>query len=155
LSVDSISGLKERVAADPNVEISMMAVVEVAWFPPSRHVGFVHFRRTWCNNLCVDFLNAHPDIVSNREPIKGVGTALLDFIISVAREIRAGEIWGETTSDSVRFYRKLLDDPKAADRFRIRRRSFGPLLRGFADRAWEPMMEKLDSTMGNTDTRNP
>ena len=57
--------------------LAVVAVVEVAWFPPSRHVGFVHFRRNWCNNLCVDFLTAHPDIVSNREPIKGVGTALL------------------------------------------------------------------------------
>jgi len=73
-------------------------------------LGVCHFRRTWRNNLFVDFLTAQPEIASRSGlPVSGVGTLLLATVVEVAAEIQAPAIWGETTKGSAAFYKKTLD----------------------------------------------
>ena len=67
-----------------------------------------HFRRTWANNIYVDYLSVHPFLIRNpSNPLPNLGSALLYFVSCVADGIEAGKIWGETTQNSVQFYEKI------------------------------------------------
>ena len=100
----SIDELKRRIAADPDAEVALMAVIKADWFPGPGVLGVCHFRRTWCNNLFVDFLTTQPEVASRSGArVFGVGTWLLASVVQVAEEIQAAAIWGEATKSSASF----------------------------------------------------
>ena len=119
-TVRGIDELRRSIAEDPKTEVAMMAVVRADWFPGASVLGVCHFRRTWCNNLFVDFLTAQPEIASRSGlPVSGVGTVLLTIVVEVAAEIQAPAIWGETTKGSAAFYTKTLDLRHETDQLRL------------------------------------
>lgn len=81
-----------------------------------RIAGVCLFRRTWCNNIFIDFLARHP-----LNPIKGAGSALLWYIARVASAINADAIWGETTQNSVEYYAQVFGKQDMRDLLYIRR----------------------------------
>lgn len=128
-TVGSIDELRQKIAEDPKTEVAMMAVVRADWFSEDSVLGVCHFRRTWCNNLFVDFLTAQPEIASRSGTrVSGVGTWLLAIVADVAVEIQAPAIWGETTKESAAFYKKTLDLRDETDEFRLPRRRYRAFL---------------------------
>ena len=127
--VSSVEELRQRIAEDPKTEVAMMAVVRANWFQEPGVLGICHFRRTWCNNLFVDFLTTHPEIASRSGTrVSGVGTWLLAIVAGVADEIEAPAIWGETTKRSAAFYKRTLDLQHETDEFRLPRRRYRAFL---------------------------
>lgn len=116
LAVDSLDRLKERIRKNPKVEVGMLCRMDAKPYLDLPCLGRAFFRRTWANNLYIDFLTAHPEKPAE---VKGVGIGLLDFIISVAEAIEAGSVWGETTSDSVGFYQSVFGRERFNDRFSL------------------------------------
>ncbi len=91
-------------------------------FPANSILGFCHFRRTWCNNIAIDFLASHPAIArrdSSDTTINGVGIALLYYLTEVAKAINANRIWGEATQNSFDYYEKSLQLTSVKDLFII------------------------------------
>jgi hypothetical protein len=60
----------------------------------------------------LDYLASHPFIVrppdSYPAVVRGVGTALLYFLCSVAKRYGCDAVWGEATQGSCGFYRQVL-----------------------------------------------
>lgn len=105
---NTIEDVKDLIRDNPNVEVAALVLAKTPWFRRATTVGTCHFRRTWCNNVCVDFLTVHPLIVGNRaSPIRGVGTGLLYYVTCVANEIDANNVWLEATQNSAPFYKKV------------------------------------------------
>jgi hypothetical protein len=50
-----------------------------------------------------------------KEPISGVGTAIFYHSLCIATAIEAATVWGETTPESVGFYRGLCEGKKIDD----------------------------------------
>ncbi|HZE56225.1 MAG TPA: hypothetical protein VE031_00075 [Chthoniobacterales bacterium] len=101
---------------NPQAEVANLVLLESdsPEFAPT--IGVCHFRRTWCNNLVIDYLSVHPLLARPRDqtPIKGSGTALLYFVSTVAIMTGAALLWGEATQNSCTFYQKAfhLDETK-------------------------------------------
>jgi hypothetical protein len=107
------SDINRCIENDPNCEVANLVALTCDWFPESNIIGLIHFRRTWSNNLVLDYLAVHPLVA--RPPreysliVRGVGTALLFFLCSVAQECDCGCIWGEATLNSCSFYQKVFE----------------------------------------------
>jgi hypothetical protein len=109
--VRSISDISDHVSHDPQCEVAGFVLLKCDWFPDSRVLGICHFRRTFCNNIVLDYLAGHPFTVRPPENykylVRGVGTALMCFLSRVAVTLSCTCIWGEATHLSRRFYRKI------------------------------------------------
>jgi hypothetical protein len=106
----NLQEIKDHIQDNPHAEVAVLILAQASWQQGSSLVGLCHFRRTWCNNLFIDFLAVHPSISGNRtSPLGGVGTGVLHYVTKVASEIDAGVIWGEATQNSVFFYRKVFE----------------------------------------------
>src|SRR5712692_5307085 len=98
---DCVEDIKDFIDDSSEAEVSVLILVRAPWLRGRNLVGLCLFRRTWCNNIYIDFLTKHPSLVGKRKnPIRGVGTALLYFITCVAAEIEADTVWGEATQNS-------------------------------------------------------
>ena len=87
--------------------------------------GICQFRRTWANNITLDFLAVDPRLLdSGTRTLHGVGTALLYRLGILAEEIGAGQIWAETSDTSATFYRALFNRPDITDLLVIDRESY-------------------------------
>ena len=95
---------------NPRAEVANLILLEGNFAELSRAIGICHFRRTWCNNVVIDYLSVHPNIARprNDNAVKGAGTALLYFVCQVAVELRAELLWGEATQNSCLFYQRAL-----------------------------------------------
>jgi len=109
-----------KIRNNPNAEV---AVLLLAKAPALRNrsirmriAGVCLFRRTWCNNIFIDFLAGHP-----LTPVKGVGSAILWYVARLASVINAEAIWGETTQNSVGYYAKLFGKQDMRDLLYVRR----------------------------------
>ncbi len=112
----TLQDIKDHIQDNPHAEVSVLLLARASWLRHRSLVGLCHFRRTWANNLFIDFLAAHPSIAGEREsPLGGLGTGMLHHIMVVAEEIHAGAIWGEATQNSVWFYRKIFERPEMGD----------------------------------------
>jgi hypothetical protein len=116
----------KNVAEDPTGEVGGLALLKCDWFPGSHVIGLCHFRRSWCNNIVLDYLAIHPltFIDDPKYKVKGIGTALLCFLSRIAVENVCGQIWGEATHTSCGFYRKLFELESVNDLFVIPPDSF-------------------------------
>lgn len=105
---NSVQDIRDFIQDNPHAEVAALLVAKAPWLQKKTLVGLCHFRRTWSNNIYIDFLTVHPLIVRNpKSPLRGVGTALLFFLSCIAAEIGAKVIWGEATQNSAGFYRKI------------------------------------------------
>jgi hypothetical protein len=103
---------------NPRVEVAGFMALRAAWFPDSETLGVCHFRRTWCNNLILDYLATHPWLAYPKEPRYekvGVGTGLLYYLCQLAVKLDAGILWGEATQNSCGFYAHVFKLGNTAD----------------------------------------
>lgn len=112
----SVERLQDMIRDHPRLEVSVLAVARAKWMKSHRTIGVCTFRRTWCNNIALDALVAHPVLDDLKpSPIAGLGSGLLHHVCSVASSIGATAIWGECTQNSSAFYNKFLDPPSVAE----------------------------------------
>lgn len=108
--------LIDRIKDNPHVEVTVLILIRAPWLRTNKLVGMCHLRRTWCNNVYIDFLTVHPrTLAGHNRPVKGIGTALLYFVTCIAKEIDAASIWGEATQNSAEFYQKVFSKPGIKD----------------------------------------
>jgi hypothetical protein len=104
-----IEDIGDHIGHNPMCEVASFVLLTCDWFPASKVIGICHFRRTWSNRIILDYLAAHPFIV--RPPsnyshvVRGVGTALLYVLSTVAKRYESDAIWGEATQGSCAFYK--------------------------------------------------
>jgi hypothetical protein len=113
----------EQIAHDPCCEVAGLMVLRCDWFPHSDVIGISHFRRTWCNNIVLDYLATHPLILGpsfdNKYRIRGTGQALLCSLSRIAVANSCDYIWGEATQISCTYYKKQFDLKEVKDLFKI------------------------------------
>lgn len=115
--------LHDHIARDPECEVAGLILLKCEWFAESQIIGLCHFRRTWCNNIVVDYLAKHPLTFSNtgeaRYRITGIGPVLLCFLSRIAKANACDIIWGEATHISHGFYKKFFALKEVKDLFVI------------------------------------
>jgi hypothetical protein len=104
LSVSGWSSLREHLRRDQTAELGMALAVTRASRGMPAVLGFAYLRRTWANNLILEFLAASPVAGAG---IKGVGAAIMQCAAAIGVWLQAPELWGECTAASRGFYRTL------------------------------------------------
>jgi N-acetylglutamate synthase-like GNAT family acetyltransferase len=122
-AVTHFSDIGEFVRDNPNAEVSALILATAPGLTTGSTVGLAYIRRTWCNNVCIEFLTRHPKY-ARACPVKGVGTSLMHYICKIAEKLGASEIWAESTQSSVEFYRKAFERPELTDLMRIGREEY-------------------------------
>jgi hypothetical protein len=124
--ITALRDIGANIARDIQCEIAGFAILKCDWFVHSQVIGLCHFRRTWCNNVVVDYLAKHPLTlgVSADPKIKGVGPALLCFLSRIAVEHSCNYVWGEATHISWEFYKELFKLDSVKDLFLVPRPNF-------------------------------
>ncbi|MGB2678037.1 MAG: hypothetical protein WAN12_13220 [Candidatus Acidiferrum sp.] len=111
--IEAAEDMRAYIDGDPQCEIAGFSVLECDWFPGSKVIGLCHFRRTWCNNMVVDYLSNHPLIQRHLEDprykVRGIGTALLCFLSRMAIAHSCDLIWGEATHGSHTYYEHVFE----------------------------------------------
>ena len=115
-STDTIEYLLTRNATS---EVAALLVVEATWLPSAKPLGFCYFRRSWSHNLLVDFLGTHPEVVRAEHPIRGVGVGLLFAVMWIGEKLQTGDLRGEATDQSAKFYQRQFRDYGIQDEFRL------------------------------------
>jgi hypothetical protein len=103
---NSFDEIQEFIQDNPHAEVAVLILAKAPWLRSGSLVGLCHCRRTWCNNIYIDFLTVHPRLVRSKS-VRGVGTALLYVVTSLAAKLDAGVVWGEATQNSHKFYRRV------------------------------------------------
>jgi hypothetical protein len=115
--------VRDHIGLDPQCEVAGLMLLKCEWFPDSEIIGLCHFRRTWCNNIVLDYLAKHPltlgDVQDARYKVKGIGPALLCFLSRIAIDHSCDQIWGEATNSSCDFYRRFFELDQVKDLFVI------------------------------------
>jgi hypothetical protein len=112
----SVKGIRDMKKYNPHTEVGVLAIASGEWLRRDPIVGICHFRCTWSGNLAIDYLVSHPTLRNSEEdPIAGLGSGFLGHICDVAGAIDADAVWGETTPNSVAFYRGLLGEAVLKD----------------------------------------
>lgn len=110
---NSLKDFSDHIASNPKVEVGGFVVLRCSWFPSAEIIGFSHFRRTWCNKIVLDYLGTHPLIARPHDDathkVRGVGVALLYFVAQVLKQENCSALWGEATSLSASFYKKVFN----------------------------------------------
>ena len=118
-AASSLEEMQEFIQNNPFAEVAVMILAKAPWVRKKQLntlVGLCTLRRTWANNIFIDFLSAHPRITRNpHSPIRGVGTALMYAVATVGAAIGARAIWGEATQNSAPFYAKLFGRQEMKD----------------------------------------
>ena len=119
-TVSSLRELQSAVGSDAKVEVAMILVARALWPSQTSLLGFAYCRRTWCHHIVIDFLSVHPRII-NRVPerIRGVGTGLLNHLVTIAEALKIRCAWGEATAHSAPFYERALNVRPILDHFFI------------------------------------
>ncbi len=120
--------LDDQIHRDPQCEVGGFILLKCEWFADSKTIGLCHFRRTWCNNIVVDYLANHPLTLREAEDgpqkVKGIGTAMLCFVSRMAIRAACGHIWGEATLGSHPYYEHIFEIHGVQDLFVIPRDNF-------------------------------
>jgi hypothetical protein len=111
--IETLGKMQEHIARDPKCEVAGFMLLKCDWFYASQVIGICHFRRTWCNNIVLDYLATHPltlgETEDTRHKVKGIGTVLLCCLSRIAIENSCELIWGEATDRSCGYYEKLFE----------------------------------------------
>jgi hypothetical protein len=106
-----LADIADYVRDNPHAEVANFVVLRCNAFTPSNVMGLAHFRRSWCNNLILDYLVSHPWIASPPAgydmAVNGVGLALMYFLCATAIQQKSDAIWGEATQNSCEYYQKV------------------------------------------------
>lgn len=116
----SLEELTACIGKVPQAEIGFLVVAKSTWKPGPKMLGVAWCRRTWCNHIVLDFLAAHPSTLGAGRGYAGIGTALLYYVAEIAGQIGAPLVWGEATSLSAPFYRRILNSDDILDHFFVR-----------------------------------
>jgi hypothetical protein len=126
--VTSTEDIGDHIKSNPHSEVAGVALLTCDWFHDSPVLGLCHFRRTWCNNIILDYLASHPFIAKRPDGyshhVKGVGLALLYFLSRLAERYGCEYIWGEATQLSCDYYKKVLSLDSVKDLILIPRDKF-------------------------------
>ena len=137
-TASSVERMKLAIQDNNRQEIRMLAVAAAQFRKTKREVGICLLRRTWCNNIVLEFLAVHPALdEKENSPISGLGTGLLHHVCWVAHCLGANAIWGESTQNSQGFYDGLVDRPDGLqDLILILKPDYGRL-KAAIERAWK------------------
>jgi len=117
--VNNEEEIATHITKEPDGEFAGFIMLHCTSFPDSEIIGIAHFRRTWCNNIILDYLAAHPFAANPPKHyshvLGGVGSVLLWFICNLAQRHGCGCIWGEATYDSRSYYNHVLGLKDASD----------------------------------------
>ncbi len=123
LSVAStLKDLRTKINDNPHAEVAVLLLAKSDTRFRSVQMNVVALcllRRTWYNNLYIDFLAKHP-----RAPFASAGGAVLWHISKVAKSIGAHAIWGETTQNSVGYYKRVLGKKRMTDLLFLKRKEY-------------------------------
>jgi len=118
-TIRSLRHFHETIESSPRVEASFILVARAAWFSSKIPLGLAQCRRTFCNNIILEFLAVHPRVLERKVEIRGVGTGLVHALASLAVILKTALVWGEATEYSSTFYKKTFDFPEIKDHFFI------------------------------------
>ncbi len=100
LAPASPAELQQRTEKQPTGEFGVALGLREKT-PSGSILGFAFARRTWANNLMLEFLAGSPLTGSG---IKGTGAALMQALALIGLSLHCGELWGECTEASQGFY---------------------------------------------------
>ena len=103
LSAASLAELRRLALKHPAGEFGLSLALRTRG-PTGQILGFAFSRRTWANNLMLEFLAASPAAAHG---IKGAGRALMQALSFIALWLDCDELWGECTELSKGFYSSL------------------------------------------------
>jgi hypothetical protein len=117
----NLQGFRAAIAQNSRAEVSFVLLAKADWFQSRSALGLAQCRRTYCNNLILEFLAVHPRVVGKVAPIiEGVGSGLLFSLAEMAGALGMRLIWGEATFYSAPFYAKIIGVDQIEDHFFIR-----------------------------------
>lgn len=131
----NLDELKDFIKDNPNVEVSLFLILEYKEDQNNSSILCVcHLRRTWSNNILIDFLATHPEIIISRykagsKKINGIGRAMMQAVSTIAKEINSKYIWGETTQNSYLYYNHLFDLNRTSDMLFISKKKYTDFLK--------------------------
>ncbi len=124
----SIGDIGDHIVHNPKSEVACFLLLKCDWFRDSSVIGLIHFRRTWCNSIVLDYLSVHPFIAKplDKYPyvVKGTGLALIYFLSRVAEKYACDYIWGEATQISSGYYKRYLSLGPTEDLILVPRKRF-------------------------------
>ena len=110
---ESIGDIADHIRGNPKSEVACCVQLTCNWFPTSSVIGLAHFRRTWSNNMVLDYLTTHPYIAKpspdSESSVRGAGLALLYFMSTIAKTYECPLVWGEATPHSCGYYKKVFE----------------------------------------------
>lgn len=122
----------DLIRSNPVAEICYLLVQESPALEQHGVLGFTLVRRTWANNLVVDFLATNPAVLTAAPKIQGVGVGILAGICALADQLNAGFVWGEATDMSAKFYQHVFSLPRPSDLFLVDGTGYRGFLNNYA-----------------------
>lgn len=117
-SISTIGDFKRVTRGNPRAEISFILLARADWFSRTVPMGLAQCRRTYCNNIVLEFLAVHPRALAGvGGQVRGVGTGLVYSLAFLARALEVPLIWGEATEFSAPFYQHVFGLPIVSDHF--------------------------------------
>ncbi len=105
----SLADADSFIADNPYCEVTFLVSVSSTEVLNGGVLELTLFRRTWCNNIYLDYLTTHPELKRAAGVyVSGVGLALLHFATKTASKLGSRRLWGESTQNSYMFYKKFL-----------------------------------------------
>ena len=116
LTLSGWHDLHAHLQRDPAAEVGLALAVTRSTAGSHEVLGVAFARRTWANNLILEFLASSPLAVSQ---LRGTGFALMHSLAAIGHWLSCGELWGECTAASRGFYVKLMHQCGAARAVKI------------------------------------
>jgi N-acetylglutamate synthase-like GNAT family acetyltransferase len=127
-TADHVERILEFKQDNSYIEVGVLAVA--TWNRNDSVIGICGFRCTWPSNIAVDYLVVDPVLEDETpSPIDGLGTGLIQHVCAVANHIGANAVWGETTQNSVNFYRRITGSQEVDDLIILKRKEYLEFLR--------------------------
>jgi hypothetical protein len=140
-TVASLPELRMAVSRNSRAEIAFLMIAHAQWRKRNPVLALAYCRRTWCNQLALDFLAVQPGVSFQNKPIRGVGTGMIFGLASLAQLLDIRLLWGEATSSSAPFYEKVLQVQSVKDLFIIKRSAMQRLCRRYLAKMKERLAE--------------
>ena len=103
----SLREAMDLIRDNPHQEVAMLVLAK-SQVRGAAMAGVCHFRRTWCNNVMVDYVAVHPRYVRAEERrFKALGPCLLWYVAEFAADLEANTLWLEATQNSAPAYQRV------------------------------------------------